>query len=183
MGNWGIGNWELGNWELGIGELGIGKWELGNWELGNWEQSTVNGQQLTNIYFMVQDPNFRIPIAISFGAVAGALSRYYITLWFTNRLGTAFPYATFLINITGCLGMGFFITLASERILTIPPEVRLMVTTGFLGAYTTFSTYGLETNVLWRDRSYSMASFYLFGSAILGVIAVQLGMILARIGK
>ncbi|PHX55765.1 fluoride efflux transporter CrcB [Tychonema bourrellyi FEM_GT703] len=132
---------------------------------------------------MLQDSNFRVPIAISFGAVAGALSRYYITLWFASRFSTAFPYATFLINITGCLAMGFFITLASERVMIIPLEVRLMVTTGFLGAYTTFSTYGLETNALWRDRSYSVATFYWAGSAILGVIAVQLGIILARSGK
>jgi len=132
---------------------------------------------------MLQDPNLRYPIAISLGAVAGALSRYYITLWFANRFGTAFPYGTFFINITGCLAMGFFITLAFERVTTIGPEVRLMVATGFLGAYTTFSTYGLETNVLWRDRSYSIAAFYWAGSAILGVVAVQLGIILARSGK
>lgn len=132
---------------------------------------------------MLQNPNFRVPIAIGFGAVAGALSRYYITLWFANRFSTAFPYATFFINITGCFAMGFFITLVSERVMIIPLEVRLMVTTGFLGAYTTFSTYGLETNALWRDRSYSVATFYWAGSAILGVIAVQLGVILARIGK
>jgi CrcB protein len=132
---------------------------------------------------MLQDPNLGHPIAISLGAVAGALSRYYITLWFANRFGTAFPYGTFFINITGCLAMGFFITLAFERVATIPSEVRLMVATGFLGAYTTFSTYGLETNVLWRDRSYSIAAFYWAGSAILGVIAVQLGIILARLGK
>lgn len=132
---------------------------------------------------MLQDPNLRHPIAISLGAVVGALSRYYITLWFANRFGTAFPYGTFFINVTGCLAMGFFITLAFERVPAVAPEVRLMVATGFLGAYTTFSTYGLETNVLWRDRSYSLAVFYWAGSAILGVIAVQLGMILARIGK
>jgi CrcB protein len=132
---------------------------------------------------MLQDPNLRHPIAISLGAVVGALSRYYITLWFANRFGTAFPYGTFFINVTGCLAMGFFITLAFERVSAVAPEVRLMVATGFLGAYTTFSTYGLETNVLWRDRSYSLATFYWAGSAILGVIAVQLGMILARIGK
>ncbi len=132
---------------------------------------------------MLQDPNLRHPIAISLGAVAGALSRYYITLWFANRFGTAFPYGTFFINVTGCLAMGFFITLALERVAAVGPEVRLMVATGFLGAYTTFSTYGLETNVLWRDRSYSLAVFYWAGSAILGVIAVQLGAILARIGK
>lgn len=132
---------------------------------------------------MLQDQNLRHPIAISLGALAGALSRYYITLWFANRFGTAFPYGTFFINITGCLAMGFFITLAFERVATIPSEVRLMVTTGFLGAYTTFSTYGLETNVLLRDRSYSLAAFYWAGSAVLGVIAVQLGVIVARIGK
>jgi fluoride exporter len=132
---------------------------------------------------MIQDPNLRVPIAISLGAVVGALSRYYITLWFASRFSTAFPYATFFINLTGCFGMGFFITLASERVLSIPLEIRLMVTTGFLGAYTTFSTYGLETNALWRDRSYSVALFYWAGSAILGVIAVQLGVIIARIGK
>jgi fluoride exporter len=132
---------------------------------------------------MIPDPNFRVPIAISLGAVAGALSRYYITLWFASRFSVAFPYATFFINLTGCLGMGFFITLASERIVTMPLEVRLMVTTGFLGAYTTFSTYGLETNFLWRDRSYSIALFYWAGSAILGVIAVHLGVIIARSGK
>ena len=79
--------------------------------------------------------------------------------------------------------MGFFITIAFERVSAVAPEVRLMVATGFLGAYTTFSTYGLETNVLWRDRSYSLAVFYWAGSAILGVISVQLGMILARLGK
>ena len=132
---------------------------------------------------MLQDPNLGHPIAISLGAVAGALSRYYITLWFANRFGTAFPYGTFFINITGCLAMGFFVTLALERVATIAPEVRLMLATGFLGSYTTFSTYGLETNVLWRDRSYSIAAFYWAGSAILGVIAVQLGIILARSGK
>ncbi len=132
---------------------------------------------------MLQDPNLRHPIAISLGAVAGALSRYYITMWFANRFGTAFPYGTFFINITGCLAMGFFITLAFERVPAVGPEVRLMVATGFLGAYTTFSTYGLETNVLWRDRSYSSAILYWAGSAVIGVIAVQLGAILARIGK
>jgi fluoride exporter len=131
---------------------------------------------------MLQDPNFRAPIAISLGAIAGALSRYYITLWFASRFSTDFPYGTFFINITGCFGMGFFITLALERVTAIPLEVRLMLTTGFLGAYTTFSTYGLETSILLRDRSYSLAVLYWAGSAVLGVIAVQLGIILARLG-
>jgi CrcB protein len=140
---------------------------------------------------MLQDPTLRNPIAISLGAIAGALSRYYLTLWFAQRFGTVFPYATFFINLTGCFAMGFFVTFALERVTTIPPEVRLMVTTGFLGAYTTFSTYGLESLSLWRDAfgkrfalgNFSAFSLYWAGSAILGIISVQLGAILARLGK
>ncbi|HBL12652.1 MAG TPA: fluoride efflux transporter CrcB [Cyanobacteria bacterium UBA11162] len=132
---------------------------------------------------MLSDPNLRVPMAISLGAIAGALSRYYLTLWFAKNFGTAFPYGTFFINLTGCLGMGFFVTFALERMAIIPPEVRLMVTTGFLGAYTTFSTYGLESVSLLRDRNFSVMSFYWSGSAILGVISVQLGIMLARLVK
>lgn len=140
---------------------------------------------------MLQDPNIRNPIAISLGAIAGAMCRYYITLWFAQRFGTAFPYGTFFINISGCLFMGFFTTLALERVATISPEVRLLVATGFLGAYTTFSTYGLDTINLLRDafgsalglHSYLAAGLYWAGSAILGIISVQLGIILARLGN
>nr|WP_275973879.1 fluoride efflux transporter CrcB [Argonema galeatum] len=126
------------------------------------------------------------------GAIAGALCRYYLTLWFAQRFGTGFPYGTFFINLSGCLFMGFFATLALERVVTISPEVRLLVATGFLGAYTTFSTYGLDTINLLRDaegsseegsRSYLVAGLYWAGSAILGIISIQLGIILARWGK
>ncbi len=133
---------------------------------------------------MLQDPAIRHPIAVSLGAIAGALSRYYLTVWFVQRFGTAFPYGTFLINVTGCCAMGFFTTLALDRVGMVSPEVRLLVATGFLGAYTTFSTYGIETLYLLRDRAFFSAGLYWAGSAILGVVSVQLGVILARvIGK
>jgi len=132
---------------------------------------------------MLQDPNLRNPIDISLGAIAGALSRYYLTLWFKQHFATAFPAGTFFINLTGCFAMGFFVTLASERVANITPEVKLMVTTGFLGAYTTFSTYGLETFSLLRDRLFNVAGLYACGSVILGVISVQLGAMLARLGR
>ena len=130
---------------------------------------------------MLQDPTIRNPIAISLGAIAGALCRYYLTLWFVQRFGSAFPYGTFFINLTGCFGMGLFVTLIVERALNVPSEVRLMVATGFLGAYTTFSTYGLESVVLLRDRHLTAASFYWLGSAFLGLVSVQLGVMLARL--
>ena len=131
---------------------------------------------------MWQDPNLRGPIAISLGAIAGAISRYYLTLWFAQRFGTNFPYGTFFINLTGCLAIGFFATLALEKLATIPLEVRLLIQTGFLGAFTTFSTYGLETINLLREGSFLTAGLYWLGSAVLGIISVQLGIILARLG-
>lgn len=140
---------------------------------------------------ILQQPSVRSPIAVSLGAIAGALSRYYLGLWFGQRFGTAFPYATMFINITGCLAMGFFFTLAMERMPSIPPEVRLLVAVGFLGSYTTFSTYELDTLTLLRNalghgdffsRSV-IVLFYWAGSAIFGIIGTELGVILARLGK
>jgi CrcB protein len=124
----------------------------------------------------------RNPIAISLGAIAGALSRYYLTLWFSDRFGVSFPYGTFFINISGCFAMGFFATFALNHVTIISTEVRLLVATGFLGAYTTFSTYGLDTVALLRNNIFT-ATFYWAGSAILGIISVQLGVILARLWR
>ncbi|MBC6422116.1 MAG: fluoride efflux transporter CrcB [Hormoscilla sp. SP5CHS1] len=131
---------------------------------------------------MLQDPTIRNPIAISLGAIAGALCRYYLTLWFVQRFGTTFPYGTFFINLTGCFAMGLFVTLISERVFILPIQVQSMITTGFLGAYTTFSTYGLESFVMLRDRPLVAAMLYWASSAILGIISVQLGAIVARLG-
>jgi fluoride exporter len=128
---------------------------------------------------MIQQAEIRNCIAISLGAITGALSRYYLTLWFSDRFGVSFPYGTFLINISGCLAMGFFATFALNNVTIISPEVRLLVTTGFLGAYTTFSTYGFDTVGLLRNNIFT-ATFYWAGSAILGIISVQLGVILAQ---
>ena len=130
---------------------------------------------------MLQRAEIRVPIAISLGAIAGALSRYYLTLWLTNRLGFGFPYGTFFINISGCLAMGFFATLAMEKTALISPEVKLIVATGFLGAYTTFSTFGLDTVGLLQSGHWLAATGYFLGSTILGIISVLLGMMIARI--
>ena len=124
-------------------------------------------------------PEISYPIAISLGAIAGALSRYYLTLWFAQRFGTI-PVGTFFINLSGCFVMGFFATLALERVNLISPEMRLLVAVGFLGSYTTFSTYGLDTVLLLRQQ-FAVAGFYWLGSAVLGIICVQLGVMLSRL--
>lgn len=125
-------------------------------------------------------PEIRNPIAVGFGAIAGALTRYYLTLWLTSRLGTSFPYGTFFINLTGCVGMGFFVSF-SERIAAISPELVLLLAVGFLGSYTTFSTYELDTHRLIQSSSLNAALFYWIGSAIIGVLGIYIGMSFARL--
>jgi fluoride exporter len=118
-------------------------------------------------------------VAVGLGAIAGALSRYYLTLWFTQRFGTTFPYGTGVINLTGCVLMGLIATLAlNERLIS--PELRLLLTTGFLGAYTTFSSYGLETVGLLNRSLWAQAAFYWVGSAVLGIVGIQVGMAIGR---
>ncbi len=129
--------------------------------------------------FTSVDPALRAPVAVSLGAVPGALSRYYLTLLATRWFGPSFPYGTFLINLTGAMVMGFFVTFILERTLA-SPDLRLLVAVGFLGAYTTFSSYALDTSVLLKSGSYGAAFFYWLGSPVLGLISLELGSFLAR---
>ncbi|PLZ99678.1 chromosome condensation protein CrcB [Fischerella thermalis CCMEE 5268] len=119
-----------------------------------------------------------VPLVISLGAVPGALSRYYLTLFFGRWLGIGFPYGTLFINLTGAFLMGFFTTIASK--LSIPLAVQMLVSVGFLGSYTTFSTYALDTSNLLRTRNYQAALLYWFGSPLLGFISIELGIFLAK---
>ncbi|PSP18884.1 MAG: fluoride efflux transporter CrcB [Cyanobacteria bacterium QS_8_64_29] len=130
---------------------------------------------------MPLDPAWRPPLAIALGAAAGALSRHYLTLWFAQRLGGSFPYGTAAVNLSGCLAMGLLVAAALVRTNDIAPELRLLVGTGFLGAYTTFSSYELESLALWRDRGAVIAGCYWLGSATLGAVGVRLGMLLGRL--
>ena len=126
------------------------------------------------------DGAIRNPVAVSLGAIAGALSRYYLNLWFVERFGVTFTYGTFFINMTGCFLMGLVFTLATETVITITPEVRLLIATGFLGSYTTFSTYGLDTVSLIKAALIVPALIYGVGSAVGGIASVKLGMELVR---
>lgn len=125
------------------------------------------------------EPQFRAPLAVSLGAIPGALSRYYLTLLFTRWLGISFPYGTFVINLTGALIMGFFVTLTLERAIA-SPDLRLLIAVGFLGSYTTFSTYALDTANLLRSGLRELALFYWLGSAVLGLVALEVGSFIAR---
>ncbi|MEN6408467.1 MAG: fluoride efflux transporter CrcB [Anaerolineaceae bacterium] len=124
-------------------------------------------------------PNIEKFLLISAGAVLGANARYWLGDWAARKWGTAFPYGTLLINITGSLILGFFLTLATERFL-IDPRWRLFFAVGFLGAYTTFSTYTYESfNLIYREQ-WLLGMLNAFGGAIAGLLAAGLGVFLGK---
>jgi fluoride exporter len=125
------------------------------------------------------DPELRIPVAIALGAVPGALSRYYLTRWSIQWFGLGFPFGTLLVNLSGAIAMGFFATFTMERAIA-SPDLRALVAIGFLGAYTTFSTYALDTTTLLHSGFAGKSLIYWGGSAILGVFCLELGSALAR---
>lgn len=116
---------------------------------------------------------------LGLGATVGASARYYLTLWVALRLGVAFPYGTLAVNILGCFILGAFLTLAEAR-LQGHPELRLLVSTGFCGSLTTFSTFGYETVGLLSNGNYLAAALNIGGSGLLGIVAVVLGAALVR---
>ena len=97
-----------------------------------------------------------------------------------QRYGTEFPWGTLFINTSGSFVLGLFATLATERV-GISPSARLVVAIGFIGAYTTFSTFEYETFGLVESRSWLIAMSNVLGSVFLGLLAVWLGARIARL--
>jgi fluoride exporter len=118
--------------------------------------------------------SFTNAIAVAGGAIPGALCRYYFTLWSKQGWGGQFPYGTFLINITGCFMIGFFVMIIAS-FDSVPGALRLSVATGFLGSYTTFSTYEYDAYLLWQSADRGATVLYWLGSVVYGAIALWLG--------
>jgi fluoride exporter len=118
-------------------------------------------------------------LAVAAGGALGAMLRYYLGGTLLARTGAPFPTATFVINITGSFMVGFFLTLATER-LHISPHWRLAVAVGFVGAYTTFSTFEYETARLVEDGELMRALLNVGMSVVLGFAAVWAGIMAAR---
>lgn len=119
-------------------------------------------------------------IVITLGGALGSLSRYGLGLWIANKWNQDFPMHTFIINITGAFLLGFLNILFIER-LSISPLWRLGIGVGFLGAYTTFSTFGYEVIMLLEGGSYLAAVSYTALSIFVGFAGVALGVGLARL--
>lgn len=129
---------------------------------------------------MLENLRLRAAIAVSLGAIAGALCRYYVGLALTQTLGAGFPWGTFGVNLSGCFFMGLVTTVFARR-KSFNPDALLLITTGFLGSYTTFSTYALETAELGDRPGLLPNLLYWLGSPVLGMACLALGMATANI--
>lgn len=116
---------------------------------------------------------------IGIGGILGANARYLIAGWAAQRFGTAFPYGTFVINISGSFILGLFMALLQDRAF-IHPNYRLFFATGFCGAYTTFSTLTYESLRLFEDGSFLLGFTNIVGSMLVGMLGVFSGYILGR---
>jgi fluoride exporter len=121
----------------------------------------------------------RTIVAIGIAGALGALARYGIGGLIVGRGARAFPWETFVVNVTGSFMLGFAFTVMTEQ-LTTAPWLRTAVAVGFVGAYTTFSTLAYETYRLLEDGALALAAANVFGSAVAGLVAVYLGVVSGR---
>ncbi len=116
---------------------------------------------------------------VGIGGFLGAITRYSVALWLGQKWGRTFPFGTFVVNITGCLLIGFLMPLLTERLL-VNPQLRLLLTVGFLGAYTTFSTFAYETGALLQDGEWLFTVLNVVLSVLVGFVALKLGEMAAK---
>jgi len=129
---------------------------------------------------MPQQSLVRIAMAISLGAILGALCRYYLGQGIGYLFGTNLPYGTLVVNITGCFLMGLLATLSSGQFIRLHPDLWLLLLTGFLGSYTTFSSYELDSAKLLLQKNLQADLIYWAGSVFLGISSLQLGITLTE---
>jgi len=118
-------------------------------------------------------------IIIGLGGFLGAVSRYIVALWIGQKWGRIFPLGTFFVNISGCFFISLLMSLFTEKFM-VSPQVRLFLIIGFLGAYTTFSTFEYETGNLVKDGEWFIALSNVILSVIAGFGALKLGEFIAK---
>lgn len=118
-------------------------------------------------------------IAVALGGAVGAVARYGVASGVYAVLGRGFPYGTFAVNLLGSLLMGFLFVFLLERI-NAGPEMRAAIIVGFLGSFTTFSTFSMETLTLINQGAYTKAALNIVLSVVLCILFTALGVVMAR---
>jgi fluoride exporter len=113
-------------------------------------------------------------LLVALGGGIGSVTRYLVSGWFASRFGPAFPYGTFVINITGSFIIGVFLAFAQQRV-SLSPYWRLFFAVGFVGGYTTFSTFEYESVRLLQEGEMLLGALYLVGSVVTGAVGAVSG--------
>ncbi len=118
-------------------------------------------------------------LLVAFGGAVGSALRFWTGSYVSGRLGTRFPYGTFVINITASFLIGFIMTLLAER-SHWSPNWRYLIPVGFIGGYSTFSTFEYESFRVFQDGEFLIASMNIVLSVAFGFLSVWLGVITGR---
>ena len=119
-------------------------------------------------------------LLIALGGALGSIARYWVGSTIAGRMGIRFPYGTLIVNLTACVIIGFSLTYLGRR-ADLNPAWRFLIPIGFIGAYSTFSTYEWETLSTLRSGAFFLAALYAVGSLVLGLVAVWGGSLLAEV--
>lgn len=119
-------------------------------------------------------------LLIAIGGALGSIARFWVGSTISGRLGIRFPYGTLVVNLTACLVIGFTLTYMGKRV-DMNPAWRFFFPIGFIGAYSTFSTYEWETLSTMRSGAFLLAALYAGSSLILGLVAVWAGSSMAEL--
>jgi CrcB protein len=119
-------------------------------------------------------------IGVMAGGALGAAARFALGGWVQRKTGAVFPWGTMVINLTGCLLLGIYMGLQLGGRFSLPPPLTRFFAIGFVGAYTTFSTFAVETVVLIEERSLLFALGNVGASVLVGLAAAALGILLGR---
>lgn len=119
-------------------------------------------------------------LLIGLAGFIGTLSRYWLSGVVARRYGETFPMGTLVVNLVGCFMVGLLFYLLQERFL-VNQTVRTVILIGFLGGFTTFSSFGLQTFTLLQDGEFGLAALNILGANLIGLVLVWAGYTLARI--
>ncbi len=117
---------------------------------------------------------------IAIGGSLGSIARYWVGSTISGRFGTKFPYGTFVINVTACIIIGFSLAYLGKHV-ELNPAWRFLIPVGFVGAYSTFSTFEWETLSSLRGGAFMLAALYVTGSLFLGLLGAWGGIVLAEV--